>query len=440
MNTNIKSVKGKNTIKNIPLVSGIDALYYFANSHPNYDNFYLDLLSQIEEQKDMFRRYEYQYNDKDLIIKIKDSDFIFSGISRDGYHSFNSDFVRISFKDPEKNKNLKDIKVQLNSKGIYTIGLGSLIGYVNNHLLKDLTLGDFPITRIDLNTFINYSFAFVTRDMIVSKKKSYSEITKEIGSIREKETIYVGKKPFMLRIYNKNKELQRSEKKELMLNYFADNSLDIEKPIWNIEFQLNREFLKSYGIDQIDDALQRGEKLFRYCMDQIRLIDVDSISDKALNSANRNTAKTLSIWDYIKESYSLKEFIQIDTPLERIERVTQRYSMDDAKGAIVKVIKRLAVNDRMPTDLFIQDCFEKAKYDIELVEEMQALQDDNEELIDKALKLDEKEYMFFIKSLSRKQYEKLVKDFEPYLNSESFKTDIYDKYTSLIQTFDEIPF
>ena len=440
MNTNIKFVKGKNTIKNIPLVSGIDALYYFANSHPNYDNFYLDLLSQIEEQKDMFRRYEYQYNDKDLIIKIKDSDFIFSGISRDGYHSFNSDFVRISFKDPEKNKNLKDIKVQLNSKGIYTIGLGSLIGYVNNHLLKDLTLGDFPITRIDLNTFINYSFAFVTRDMIVSKKKSYSEITKEIGSIREKETIYVGKKPFMLRIYNKNKELQRSEKKELMLNYFADNSLDIEKPIWNIEFQLNREFLKSYGIDQIDDALQRGEKLFRYCMDQIRLIDVDSISDKALNSANRNTAKTLSIWDYIKESYSLKEFIQIDTPLERIERVTQRYSMDDAKGAIVKVIKRLAVNDRMPTDLFIQDCFEKAKYDIELVEEMQALQDDNEELIDKALKLDEKEYMFFIKSLSRKQYEKLVKDFEPYLNSESFKTDIYDKYTSLIQTFDEIPF
>ena len=97
MNTNTKSVKGKNTIKNIPLVSGIDALYYFANSHPNYDNFYLDLLSQIEEQKDMFRRYEYQYNDKDLIIKIKDSDFIFSGISRDGYHSFNSDFVRISF-------------------------------------------------------------------------------------------------------------------------------------------------------------------------------------------------------------------------------------------------------------------------------------------------------------------------------------------------------
>jgi len=74
---NKKSVKGKNTIKNIPIVSGIDALYYFADSHPNYDNFYLNLLSQIEEQKDMFKRYEYQYNDKDIIVKIKDADFIF---------------------------------------------------------------------------------------------------------------------------------------------------------------------------------------------------------------------------------------------------------------------------------------------------------------------------------------------------------------------------
>ena len=364
----------------------------------------------------------------------------FLGISRDGYHSFNSDFVRLGFKDPEKNKNLKDIKVQLNAKGIYTIGLGSLIEYVNNHLLKDLTLEHFPITRIDLNSFINYSFAFVTRDMIVSKKKSYSEITKEYGSIREKETIYVGKKPFMLRIYNKTKELQRNDKRELMLNYFGVNGLDIEDPIWNIEFQLNREFLKAYGVDTIDDTLKRGELLFSYCMEQIRLIDTNSISDKALTSANRNKAKTLSIWDYIKESYSLKEFTQIKTPLERIERVSQRYSMDDAKGAIVKVIKRLVVNARIPTDLFMQDCLEKATYDIELAENMKALKEDDESLIDKALRLKEKEYMLFIQNLSKGQYRELVKEFEPYLNSKNFHTDIYDKYTSLVQTFDEIPF
>jgi len=39
----------------IALVSGIDALYYFASSHPNYDNFYLEILSQIETQKDRFK-------------------------------------------------------------------------------------------------------------------------------------------------------------------------------------------------------------------------------------------------------------------------------------------------------------------------------------------------------------------------------------------------
>ena len=415
MNKNKKSVKGKNTVKNTPIVSGIDALYYFASSHPYYDNFYLDILSQIEAQKERFKAYDYQYNDKDIIVKIQDTDFIFSGISRDGYHAFNSDYVRLSFKDPEKNKNLKDIKIQLNAKGIYTIGLKSLIEYVNEHLLKDLTLGDFPITRIDLNTFVNTSLSFITREMIISKKKSYSEITKEIGSIRETETFYIGKKPFLLRIYNKKRELERSDKKELMLNYFGINGLDIEKDVWNIEFELSREFLKSYGIGEVYQALERAETLFRYCMQQIRLIDLDSISHKALNSTNRNKAETLPFWEYIQNAYSLKEFMQIETPLSRIDKISQRYSMGDAQKTIVKILKRLHFNDRTPTKLFMDDCFSKAIDDIELIETMKRMKNNRvNPLIEKAFKCDDKEFFMIIGKASDEELIELRAEFEPF--------------------------
>ena len=44
----------KINLKNTPIISGVDALYYFAQSGAYYDDFYQDILNQIEDKKSEF--------------------------------------------------------------------------------------------------------------------------------------------------------------------------------------------------------------------------------------------------------------------------------------------------------------------------------------------------------------------------------------------------
>jgi len=197
--------------------------------------------------------------------------------------------------------------------------------------------------------------------MWVSKKQSYDEIIKTHGKIRKRETITIGKSPFKLRVYDKLAELAKSSKKELMLNYFGINGLDLEEPIFNVEFELHREFLKQYGIDTIEDVLKRSVTLFHHAMDAIRLIDTSSISEKQLQTTNRNKALTLPVWEHIKQSYKLDEFLQIQTPLHKIENISYLITLEDTQPKIEKLLIRLMVHGHSPTLSYVTDCLIQAR-------------------------------------------------------------------------------
>lgn len=363
----------------LPYACGVDALYYFAQSGAFYDRKYEDIINQIEDKKAYFKSLNYQYADNDIIVNINGIDVVYSGMGRDGFHWFNHDFFRSGFKDPEKAMNIHNIRIQLNAIGIYTLGLKSLIEYVNTKFLGEFTMKVFPITRIDLNMFIQHDFSYLRKEMILSKKQNHSANIGEHSSAYELETYYVGKKPFLLRIYNKHKELQGATaiKREIMHNHFVVNGMDLQEPIFNVEFELHREYLKTFGIDTIDDALIRAESLFKSSCDLIKLIDTESISEKQLNSPNRKRADILPIWEYIKENYSILEFMQVDTPLEKIERISFRYSLQDAEKSIKKVMTRLLVHHNEPTLLFFLDVLQKAKAEFELRKSMKNIHEEH---------------------------------------------------------------
>jgi hypothetical protein len=368
-------------VKFIPHVSGIDALYYFAQSGAFYDRLYEDILNQIEDKKAYFKSLNYAYADNDIIISINGIDVVYSGMGRDGFHWFNHEFFRSGFKDPEKAMNIHNIRIQLNAVGIYTIGLKPLIEYVNTKFLGEYTMKVFPITRIDLNMFIQHDFKYLKKEMILSKKQTHSANIGERSSGYELETYYVGKKPFLLRIYNKRKELQTAPaiKQEIMRNYFGINGLDYQEPIFNVEFEMHREYLKTFGIDTVDDALERAQSLFKSSCDLIKLIDTESITEKQLNSPSRKRADVLPIWEYIRESYSIKEFMQIDTPLEKIKKISFRYTLQDAEKSIKKVITRLIIHQNEPTMLFFLDVLQKARDEFELRKHMKNLHEEHQE-------------------------------------------------------------
>jgi len=90
----------------------------------------------------------------------------------------------------------------------------------------------------------------------------------------------------------------------MMFEYFINNGLDIEKPIFNIEFQMHRTHLKSFGIDILKDLLANANSLYKKAMDDIRVIDISTVSEQELKNNNKNRAKTLPMK---KKSFKLKK-------------------------------------------------------------------------------------------------------------------------------------
>lgn len=367
-------------ILKVPSISGIDAIYYFAQSGGFYDKFYENILHQIETKQKEFETLDYAYQESDIVIFINDIEIQYSGKGRDGFLWFNHKFFRVGFKDESKNANIHNIRVQLNAIGIYTIGITSLIDYINKVFLNGAILKEnyFPITRIDVNMFVQHNFDYLTKNMLVSKKKSNESIISEHANGYALETFSVGKNPFKLRIYNKLAELKTASetKRDLMYNYFGINGLDIEKPIFNVEFELHREFLKQYGIDTVEDALKRSQKLFELSCELIRFIDPSTLSNKQLNSSNRRRADTLPVWKYISTHYENNEFMQLATPLNKIDKITYRYSLEDAKKSLKRVTKRLLLHNSTPTLFFFLEVLQEAKHEFTLAQNMKQLQSD----------------------------------------------------------------
>lgn len=425
----------KTTDNNIPHASGIDALYYFAQSGGKYDEFYENIIEQIENKKKGFESLDYAYNDNDIIITINDIDIKYSGMGRDGFLWFNHDFFRVGFKDSQKATNIHNIRVQLNSIGIYTLGIRSLLEYINEEFLKGVLLREryFPVTRIDLNMFVQHNFNYLRKEMILSKKKNHSANIAERSSGYELETYYVGKKPFLLRIYNKLKELESTSdiKKEIMYNYFGINSLDTKKSIFNVEFELHREFLKEYGIDTIEDALKRSKNLFELGCKLIKLIDTSSLSEAQINSSSRKRADILPIWDYISKNYDNKEFMQIETPLEKIEKISYRYSLEDARKPIKRVITRLLLHESSPTLFYFYELLQDAQDEF-------ALRNNSKQLHDEYKKEEKSKFQKFKDDLKHYSDEGLI-NFEKRLSKEmSGVVPNNPLYDELLHSYDAI--
>lgn len=331
-------------MKDFEMTSGIDSLYCFCESNEKYKSFYLNIEKQLEDKKIYLEEQDIKFQNKDIFIDLDDTSFNYLG-KGEGFHWFKdlNEFFKIGFKDPNTNEKVHNIRVQLQSIGIYTVGIKSLLEYINEDLLKNYVTGYNPITRADLNCFINFCFSSVTKDLFVTKKKHISTIH-EIGNSRSLQTLYIGKPPFKMRLYNKIKELETSNKQHLMYEYFISNGLSITEPLWNLEFEMHREHLKSFNIDTVDDLLKNCNNLFKRAMDDIRLIDPYSISEKDLKH-NRYKAENEEIWDYMKDLYDVKEFLQISTPLEKIKKRQSFYDDVKFKVDLVEVLNKGFTNE-----------------------------------------------------------------------------------------------
>ncbi|MDT8339154.1 MAG: hypothetical protein RQ763_08135 [Sulfurimonas sp.] len=263
----------------------------------------------------------------------------------------------VGFKDNLTNRGLNDIQVQFTAVGIYTLGLKALLRYADD-IFKEVRTNYKPVTRADLNMFVQSNMSWLEKDMFVSRKRQYTTHLKEVSSKYRLQTLYVGKAPFLLRLYDKKEELKTSKKSELMYEYFLNNGFNAQDDIFNIEFEMHRKHLKMYNIDTVDDLLGYAEKLFRESMDAIRLVDLSTISENSINSQNRYKAEVHPLWKHFSDSYELKEFLALDMPLERLKRKNYFYTIEDAMKEQVSLARKAYVHNIIVDERFYEEVLE----------------------------------------------------------------------------------
>nr|WP_321266076.1 hypothetical protein [uncultured Sulfurimonas sp.] len=341
-------MENKNLIisTNLPnVISGIDTLYYFYESNNLYDSFFINLLEQLEDSKKGFELQEVSFENKDLKVTINKQVFEFNGKAQ-GFYWFShlDNFLSVGFKDSLINIGVHNIQIQFNAIGIYTLGLKTLLKHADD-IFKDITTGYRPVTRADLNIFIQSDLSWLNKDMFVSRKRKYTSHIKEVSSKYRLQTLYIGKEPFLLRVYDKKEELKTSSKHEMMYQYFLTHGFNKDDDIFNIEFELHRKYLKSFSVDTIDDLLKVAEKLFKECMKSIRLVDLSTISKNSIYNMNRYKADTHQIWEHIKDSYLLKGFLADNKPLLKIKRPKFLYSTEQAIEEHIELANKAYMND-----------------------------------------------------------------------------------------------
>lgn len=335
-----------NIASDIKIVSGADSLYYFMESNENYEELFLELLDQYQDGVYRFERNEMSYKNEDIGVELNDSTLLFLGKAQ-GFYWFRdiNRFFRIGFKDKNTNKGLHNIQVQLMADGIYTVGIKNIIEFIDS-MLDGFTSEYKPITRADLNAFVAFDFSFASKEMFVTRKKLFSEFN-SIGSKNSTSTIYIGKRPFLFRLYDKKKELfSKKEKVELMDEYLSGYGINLYgfEPLWNVEFQLHRSHIKSFGISSVEDLLSNANNLFKECMDDIKLIDPNTLTKEMIDSGHSNRAVNLPVWDTIKEAYGFDAFLQSPITLERLKRKEYKYTEQKAIEEHVALGRKAKLN------------------------------------------------------------------------------------------------
>lgn len=312
---------------NFPIASGIDSLYYFIQSNEAYKEFFhFSIFSIVENAKESNGGY---IPKESLKIIISDIEFVYLG-KEQGFYFFADKvgMLRVGFKDPHTNTGVHDIRVQLQGIGIYAMGLVKLTTYINEVILKNIATDNYFITRADFNIFCQFDLgSVIVPEHIVTRKRKFARV---IGKKNSYETLYIGKRPAMLRIYDKAQEIDYTSMKAFFLKrYLEQFGIKIVEPFWNFEFECHRDFFKQYKISTLDDLLVNAEMLFQKMMEQIRLVDVTPLSQKDLEADRLYKAPTHPLWDYLKQSYTFNAIEQNKIPLDRIIYAPKELNAND---------------------------------------------------------------------------------------------------------------
>lgn len=167
-----------------------------------------------------------------------------------------------------KNKDFFPISIRIKSECLWAFGperaWENIISWVQNYIgnvIRD------KISRIDI--CLHTDELVLSHEDIETFKGNYFD--ENIYRFRRKITgLNFGSRTnnkIYCRVYDKLLEVKQTGKKKWFFTIWKNAGSDC-KSVWNVEFQINRDFLKEYDIESVWDAFKRLKTIWKYCTEK----------------------------------------------------------------------------------------------------------------------------------------------------------------------------
>ncbi len=233
----------------------------------DYDDKAQDLLNLFQDKKNKAKAMLTDNSSEIVTIQIGDMTFEVLSNGKKGYaYILHNELYEIDFAQyRSKNKDFFPIFIKIKSQCLWSFNpfyaweyickwITEYIGEIIENRISRIDLcchtDELPLSLDDVDKFKGQYYT----ETLYKFRRKLNAMT--FGSSAT-EKIYC-------RIYDKVLEIKQRKNKTWFYEIWEKNGLDKEK-VWNIEFQINREYLKDNCINKVEEAFERLKTIWEYC-------------------------------------------------------------------------------------------------------------------------------------------------------------------------------
>lgn len=334
-------------------LSNIDTMM-FSLDFSDYDNKILTYRNLLDEKKQLAQTYRANFSNEKAIININDLNFevLANGSMGYAYILHNSDYEIDFSMARSSQKDNYPVFVRIKQNPLWSNGIYYAYGFIIHWLQKIFgTVSSEKLNRIDICChtdcipFQNFGLDFFKTRSTKKNIRVYGNTINgfEFGS-RKESLIYC-------RIYNKTLEVKESKKATWFFDIWKKNDADISN-IWNIEFELKRNFFREYNIESFADFINNAKSIWDYLTTQWLILcikDHSRLENCTIHPAWSAVAEHFFIEKYAKFTRKSKQFTA-----DRESLVAQIIGYIRSYAAIENISDLHASLERLYTDITIQ--------------------------------------------------------------------------------------
>ncbi len=248
----------------------IDTLLMFIDVE-QYDDIIDSLLSRLEPKKEEAKLALRNNVSKIISIEIGSMTFEVLANGKKGYsYILHNDLYEIDIAEyRSKNKDFYPIFIKIKSECLWAYGPFQAWSNIRQWVQENIgEVIDNKISRIDL--CCHTDDLLLTETDFDSRFKGQYYTQTAYWFRRKVNAMTFGSsasEKIFGRIYNKVLEITQKKTKTWFYEIWKDAGMQCGK-VWNIEFQINREFLKERNINTVEDAYENIGSLWNYCTRQ----------------------------------------------------------------------------------------------------------------------------------------------------------------------------